>query len=175
MSYNYEMMYILRPDLSEEQVQQEISKYQTLLSDYKADDILIKNLGKRRLAYPIKKYTDGVYVQVNYSGDGKQVAPLERSMRLSDEVIRYLTLKLKQTVILDPSEETATPILEETATPILEETATPILEETATPVLEETATPVLEETATPVLEETATPILEETVLEEVGAEEVAEI
>jgi small subunit ribosomal protein S6 len=105
MSSNYELMYILRPDLTEEQVQQEVGKYQSLLNDYNAENISSKTLGKRRLAYPIKKYTDGVYVQVNYSGDGKQVAPLERSMRLSDEVIRYLTTKLKDVNI---------PVVEET-------------------------------------------------------------
>ncbi len=94
MSQNYEMMYILRPELSEEQVQQEISKYRDFLVQYKAEEIQIKLWGKRRLAYPILRYQDGIYVQINYQADGKQVAPLERAMRLSDEVIRYLTIKL---------------------------------------------------------------------------------
>ncbi|WP_013321572.1 30S ribosomal protein S6 [Gloeothece verrucosa] len=95
MSQSYEMMYIMRPDLLDEQVQQQINKYRDFLSEHKAEEIQIKNLGKRRLAYPIKKYTDGFYVQMNYKGDGKQVAPIERAMRLSDEVIRYLTIKLR--------------------------------------------------------------------------------
>jgi small subunit ribosomal protein S6 len=45
------------------------------------------------LAYNIGKNREGVYVQLNYSGDGKQVGPLERAMRLSEDVIRYLTVK----------------------------------------------------------------------------------
>jgi small subunit ribosomal protein S6 len=94
MSQRYEMMYILRPDLAEEQVQQEINKYRDFLNEYKAEELQIKIWGKRRLAYPIKRFLDGIYVQINYTADGKQVAPLERAMRLSDEVIRYLTLKL---------------------------------------------------------------------------------
>lgn len=95
MSQNYEMMYILRPDLSEEKVDQEIKKYRDVLTEYGAEDIQIQPRGKRRLAYPIKKHLDGIYVQMNYKADGKQVAPLERAMRLSEEVIRYLTIKLK--------------------------------------------------------------------------------
>ena len=96
MSNNYEMMYILRPDLSEEQVGNAIQKYQTFVSDRGAENIQIQNRGKRRLAYPIKRYLDGIYIQMNYQADGTQIAPLERAMRLEEEVIRYLTIKLKK-------------------------------------------------------------------------------
>jgi small subunit ribosomal protein S6 len=96
MSQSYEIMYILRPDLSEEQVQEVIDRYKNFLTEQGAEDIQIQNRGKRRLAYPIKKYLDGIYIQMNYQADGKQIAPLERSMRLSEEVIRYLTIKLKE-------------------------------------------------------------------------------
>ena len=95
MSGSYEMMYILRPDLSEERVSQEIQKYKDLFAQHGAKNIQVQNLGKRRLAYLIEKYQDGIYIQVNFQGDGQQVAPVERAMRLSEEVIRYLTLKLK--------------------------------------------------------------------------------
>ncbi len=97
MTESYEMMYILRPDMSEDRVRQEVEKYRDLLQEYGAEEIEIQNRGKRRLAYPIKKHLDGIYIQMNYNADGKQVAPLERAMRLSDEVIRYLTLKIKET------------------------------------------------------------------------------
>ncbi|MBF2020820.1 MAG: 30S ribosomal protein S6 [Hydrococcus sp. C42_A2020_068] len=96
MSHSYELVYILRPDLTEEQVQQVVNKYRDLLIEQKAEDVQIKIWGKRRLAYPIAKHQDGTYVQVNYTGDGTQVAAIERAMRLSDEVIRYLTIKLEQ-------------------------------------------------------------------------------
>ena len=96
MSNSYEMMYIVRPDLSEEQVQQQVSKYQEFLQNNGVEDIEISIRGKKRLAYPIKKFQDGIYVQMNYQADGSQVAPLERAMRLSEEVIRYLTIKLKK-------------------------------------------------------------------------------
>ncbi|ELS04754.1 ribosomal protein S6 [Xenococcus sp. PCC 7305] len=95
MSNNYEMMYILRPDLSEEKVREAVGKYQSFIADRGAEDIQIQNRGKRRLAYPIKKFLDGIYIQMNYQADGTQIAPLERAMRLGEEVIRYMTLKVK--------------------------------------------------------------------------------
>lgn len=99
----YETMYILRPDLGEEQVSQVVSKYQTFLQEQGADQIEIQNRGKRRLAYEIGKHREGVYIQMNYQGPGTAIAPLERSMRLSEEVIRYLTIK--QEVSEQPEED----------------------------------------------------------------------
>ncbi|MEY3825719.1 MAG: hypothetical protein RLZZ148_531 [Cyanobacteriota bacterium] len=69
MSQIYETMYILRPDLSEDQVQQEISRYRDFLSENSAENITAKVWGKRRLAYPIKRYSDGVYVLMNYEAE----------------------------------------------------------------------------------------------------------
>jgi len=89
----YEMMYILRPDLGEEQVDQAIAKYQNILRDQGAEELEIQHRGRRRLAYEIQRQREGIYVQMNYKAPGGHVAPLERAMRLSEEVIRYLTLK----------------------------------------------------------------------------------
>lgn len=109
---NYEMMYIVRPDLSEDRVEEAATKYKDYLSDNGAEEIEVQIRGKRRLAYPIGKYLDGIYIQMNYQADGTQIAPLERMMRLSEDVIRYLTLKLKrnpveigQTQIIDAAGE----------------------------------------------------------------------
>ncbi|PSO61870.1 MAG: 30S ribosomal protein S6 [Cyanobacteria bacterium QH_8_48_120] len=96
MMQSYETMYILRPDLSEEQVEEAIARYQSMLSERGAHNIEIQNRGKRRLAYEINKHQEGIYIQMNYEADGSHVAPLERAMRLSEEVIRYLTMKIKQ-------------------------------------------------------------------------------
>jgi len=89
------MMYVLRPDMSEERVNAEIDRYNNFLTERGATDIEVQVRGKRRLAYEIQRFQDGIYIQVNYKADGRQVAPLERAMRLSEEVIRYLTLRLK--------------------------------------------------------------------------------
>ena len=90
---NYEMMYILRPDLGEEQVDQAIAKYENILREQGAEQIEIQHRGRRRLAYEIQRQREGIYIQMNYNAPGSHVAPIERAMRLSEEVIRYLTLK----------------------------------------------------------------------------------
>jgi small subunit ribosomal protein S6 len=93
MTTVYETMYILRPDLGDEQIVQQIAKYENLIRENGAENIEIQNRGKRRLAYEIKKHRDGVYVQMNYTGPGTAIAVMERAMRLSEEVIRYMTVK----------------------------------------------------------------------------------
>ena len=93
MTTVYETMYILRPDFGDEQVVQQIAKYENLIREHGAENIEIQNRGKRRLAYEIQKHRDGVYVQLNYTGPGTVIAIMERAMRLSEEVIRYMTVK----------------------------------------------------------------------------------
>jgi small subunit ribosomal protein S6 len=107
MSNSYEMMYILRPDLGEDQLQQQVKKYQEFLQNNGVENLEVQIRGKKRLAYPIKKFQDGIYVLMNYQADGSQIASLERAMRLSEEVIRYLTIKLKD-IKTDLVEETET-------------------------------------------------------------------
>ncbi len=112
MSNNYEMMYILRPDLSEDQVGEAVNKYKDYLNENGAANLEIQVKGKRRLAYPVGKYLDGIYVQLNYQADGTQVAPLERMMRLSEDTIRYLTLKPKKRAMIAAQNAAATPAVE---------------------------------------------------------------
>ncbi|ERN41202.1 ribosomal protein S6 [Rubidibacter lacunae KORDI 51-2] len=92
MIQSYETMYILRPDLAEERVGNQILKYRELLESYGATAMEIQNRGKRRLAYPIQKFQDGIYVQMNFDVTGEAIAPMERAMRLSEEVMRFMTL-----------------------------------------------------------------------------------
>jgi small subunit ribosomal protein S6 len=109
MTTSYETMYILRPDLGDEQTEQAITKYQNLLRDQGAEDIQIQNRGKRRLAYEIKKHRDGIYIQLNYTAPATAIAPFERAMRLSEEVIRYLTIKQELEEEKPPKEEKEKP------------------------------------------------------------------
>jgi len=89
----YETMYILRPDLGDELTDQAIAKYQGILKDQGATELDTQHRGKRRLAYEIGKHREGIYIQMNYQSPGNAVAVLERAMRLSDDVIRFLTVK----------------------------------------------------------------------------------
>ncbi len=89
----YETMYILRPDIPEEEVDSHLKKYTEILEKSGTEVLDSQMRGKRRLAYPIAKHKEGIYVQLSHKGDGQQVALLERAMRLSEDVIRYLTVK----------------------------------------------------------------------------------
>tara|TARA_B100000700_G_C14609619_1_gene652964 strand:- start:3 stop:461 length:459 start_codon:yes stop_codon:yes gene_type:complete len=89
----YETMYILRPDIAEEEVESHISKYNEEVTVNNAEVLDSQMRGKRRLAYPIAKHKEGIYVQLSHKGDGKHVKSLEKAMRLSEDVIRYLTVK----------------------------------------------------------------------------------
>ena len=88
----YETMYILRPDIPEEEVDSHLKKYSEILVKSGTEVLDSQMRGKRRLAYPIAKHKEGIYVQLSHIGDGQQVATLERAMRLSEDVIRYLTV-----------------------------------------------------------------------------------
>lgn len=105
MSY-YETMYILRSDLGDELTDQTIAKYQNILKEQGATNIETQHRGKRRLAYEINKQREGVYIQMNYQSGGAAIAVLERAMRLSDDVVRYLTIK-QDTPKEDAAEATA--------------------------------------------------------------------
>lgn len=85
----YEVMYIIRPDIEQEAVQAAVDKFQGIISN--GGEITKHEVqGKRRLAYEIKKFRDGVYVLVNFNAEPAVVTELERIMKISDEVIRYL-------------------------------------------------------------------------------------
>ena len=89
----YETMYILRPDIAEEEVNQHIEKYNKLLEDMGGKILDSQMRGKRRLAYTIAKNREGIYVQLSHQGDGQHIEKIEKAMRLSEDVIRYMTIK----------------------------------------------------------------------------------
>ena len=89
----YETMYILRPDIAEDEVIKHIEKYNALLESMGGKILDSQMRGKRRLAYPIAKNREGIYVQLSHQGDGQHIAKIEKAMRLSEDVIRYMTLK----------------------------------------------------------------------------------
>lgn len=89
----YETMYILRPDIAEEEVSNHIDKYNKLLEEFGGKVLDSQMRGKRRLAYQINKNREGIYVQLSHEGDGQHIFKIEKVMRLSEDVIRYLTIK----------------------------------------------------------------------------------
>lgn len=89
----YETMYILRPDIAEDEVTNHIDKYNKLLEEFGGTILDSQMRGKRRLAYQINKHREGIYVQLSHQGDGQQISKIEKAMRLSEDVIRYMTVK----------------------------------------------------------------------------------
>lgn len=100
---NYETMYILRPNLGEEDTEQIVETYRTILTENGAEDLDIQHRGKRRLAYEIDRNREGIYIQMNYRAPGAAIAVMQRAMRLSESVLRFLTIKQEPIV---PEEET---------------------------------------------------------------------
>nr|YP_009504480.1 ribosomal protein S6 [Cyanophora sudae]AWW13706.1 ribosomal protein S6 [Cyanophora sudae] len=90
----YRTTYILKPNLTEEEITKEVEDYQKLLLDNAAEDIIIENTGKCRLAYFINKQSDGIYFQITYRGTNNLVNLLQRKMRLSTNMLRYQTFKI---------------------------------------------------------------------------------
>ena len=86
-------MYILRPDIAEDEVIKHIEKYNKLLEDMGGKILDSQMRGKRRLAYTIAKNREGIYVQLSHQGDGQHIEKIEKAMRLSEDVIRYMTIK----------------------------------------------------------------------------------
>jgi len=89
----YETMYILRPDIAEDEVTSHIDKYNKLLEDFGGTILDSQMRGKRRLAYQIAKHREGIYVQLSHQGDGQHIFKIEKAMRLGEDVIRYMTVK----------------------------------------------------------------------------------
>ena len=89
----YETMYILRPDIAEDEVANHMEKYNKLLEEFGGTILDSQMRGKRRLAYQIAKHREGIYVQLSHQGDGQHIFKIEKAMRLSEDVIRYMTVK----------------------------------------------------------------------------------
>lgn len=92
--HEYEMMYILRPDLDEEAVGVATARMTELVTSNGGEVTKSEPWNRRRLAYPIGPHKDGQYVLMQYKLDPKASAELERTLRISEEVIRYLIIRL---------------------------------------------------------------------------------
>ena len=87
----YETIYILSPNLSEEDTAGLVQRFSSLTESHaKLGDV--EEWGKRRLAYEINKLTEGYYVLMNYESPPDFPAELERILSISDSVIRWLTI-----------------------------------------------------------------------------------
>lgn len=106
----YETLFILHPELPEAQVRETIDRTRRLIESMEGRVADIHDWGLRELAYPIEKQTRGNYVLAQYEADSAVVNELERTMRLSDEVMRFVSVRVPLAAILDaPDESTEDP------------------------------------------------------------------
>jgi len=89
----YETGFVLSPALSEEETTQFIQQMAAIVAQKKGRMVKQDIWGKRRLAYTIKKFNEGVYVFFIYEGPGDISTEMERRFKQSDAVIRFLTVK----------------------------------------------------------------------------------
>ena|SRR6478752_1044178 len=93
MQRSYEVMFIVRPDLMEEDVDKLIATLQGHATNAGATVEKAEKMGKRRLAYDVKKFSDGQYILFVMQADGKAIHELERRLRVSEPVIKFITVR----------------------------------------------------------------------------------
>ncbi|TRZ63962.1 MAG: 30S ribosomal protein S6 [Rhodocyclaceae bacterium] len=120
---HYEVVFIVHPDQSE-QVPAMVERYKTLISSRAGIIHRLEDWGRRQMAYPIQKVHKAHYVLMNIECDNETLAELENAFKFNDAVLRHLTVKVKQAVIV-PS-----PMMKEEKSRSLAPTATPAPVET---------------------------------------------
>jgi len=94
----YETTFIIQPEISDEGCQDLFARIDGILEREGAIRLLHDDQGKRKLAYEIRKFQKGRYVTTGYLGQGEAVAPLERTLRLEESVLRFLTVQVTDRV-----------------------------------------------------------------------------
>ena len=90
----YETIFITPPELSEDDVEKVITDVKDIFASRGAEVERIERWGRRRLAYPVKKKEEGWYVLLQVIGSGAAVQEVERRLRINDNVIKYLSVRL---------------------------------------------------------------------------------
>ena len=92
----YEITFILKPDLAEEDFTAKVKHYTQFITKAQGEVVNQEVWGLRKLAYPIEKYNTGYYVYTECKAPGDLVHEIEAAMRIDDDVIRYLSVRLNK-------------------------------------------------------------------------------
>ena len=95
---HYETLYIISPELGDEDYKAVVAKHKDLIEKEKGVIIKLDEWGKRRLAYELKKFDQGFYVVMNYCGAAGITAEVARALKLDDKVLKYQTIKVGDNV-----------------------------------------------------------------------------
>ena len=96
MQRTYEVMFIVRPDMPEEEQDRLISTLESQVSTGGGKIANVERMGKRRLAYLVRKFQEGIYVLLTVEGTGAVVSELERRLRVSEPVIKFITVRVDE-------------------------------------------------------------------------------
>src|SRR5258708_7387420 len=92
----YEVMFIVRPDLQEEEIDKLISNLESQATNAGATVKNVERMGKRRLAYVVRKFVDGFYILLTVDADGKAIHEIERRLRVSEPVIKFISVRIDE-------------------------------------------------------------------------------
>jgi len=101
----YELMMIAEPELDEEGVAAVTERVQQVITNNGGEVIKVKQMGRRKLAYPIQRRREGHYVLIHANMERETITELERNLRLSEDVFRHLLVRLDE--VQAPAGETA--------------------------------------------------------------------
>ncbi|MCX7795936.1 MAG: 30S ribosomal protein S6 [bacterium] len=90
---DYELMCILNPDLEESRIEEILNRLQDIVKNNGGEVQGVDKWGKRRLAYPIKKFRDGYYVVMNFKGNNELLKELDRVAKIIEENLRHMIVR----------------------------------------------------------------------------------
>jgi len=96
MNRAYELMFIVRPDMTDEDLDKLISTLQSVVPAAGGTVKSVEKMGKRRLAYTVRRFNDGIYVLLVVEGGGAVIHELERRLRVTEPVIKFLTVRIDE-------------------------------------------------------------------------------
>jgi small subunit ribosomal protein S6 len=96
MQRTYELMFIVRPDMPEEDQDKLISNLEAQVGTAGGTVKSLERMGKRRLAYAVGKFQDGIYMLMTLEGEGGMVKEVERRLRVNEPVIKFITVRIDE-------------------------------------------------------------------------------
>lgn len=93
MKNKYESVIIINPNIEDDKIKELIEYFKKLITDNQGTITRVEELGKKKLAYEIKKCNEGYYVVLYFESGESVISELERLYRIKDEVIKYMTIR----------------------------------------------------------------------------------
>jgi small subunit ribosomal protein S6 len=151
----YEIMFIVRPDVEEAELDKLIETFSGYVTTGGGTITSTEKMGRRRLAYTVKKFNDGFYILLIVEAPASLISEIERRLRVSEQVIKFITVRMdeenkrvakikahrdahvKRSALPQVNAEAAAPAAEAAVEPVAAEAAEPAAEEAAEPVAAE--------------------------------------